>query len=101
MLVFSLYHNYFSLEHGTEVHPTFFMHRNINKPYHIDYCFASRKFNEKLKSVEIGDYNDWIGYSDHMLLIIDDPAGIRTQGPNIYKYTFLLFLNVNLRCTEV
>ncbi len=30
-----------------------------------------------------------------------DPAGIRTQGPNIYKYTFLLFLNVNLRCTEV
>ena len=70
-LVLSLYHNYFMQEQGLEAHPTFFMHRNINKPYHIDYCFASKIFKKKLKSVEIGNYKDWIGYSDHMPLIID------------------------------
>src|SRR5690606_21910920 len=31
----SVYHQYFSAEQGKEKHPTFFLHRQQNKPYHI------------------------------------------------------------------
>jgi endonuclease/exonuclease/phosphatase family metal-dependent hydrolase len=37
----------------------------------MDYCFLSNELiNDKTK-VEIGHYEDWIKWSDHMPLIID------------------------------
>ncbi len=39
--IFSVYHKLLNQEQGKEKHPTFFLQRNKNKPYHIDYCFAS------------------------------------------------------------
>jgi exodeoxyribonuclease III len=67
--IFSTYHSYSNLAQGIEQHPTYFMYRHQNKPYHIDYCFVSSALLKKLDSVEIGDYNDWINYSDHVPVI--------------------------------
>jgi exodeoxyribonuclease-3 len=67
----SIYHQCFGCEQGKEGHPTFFLQRNINKPYHIDYCFASNDLLNKVQNVEIGSYEKWISHSDHSPLIID------------------------------
>lgn len=64
----SLYHEFFNEDFGGETHPTFFMHHNRDKPYHIDYCFASTNF--EAKKVEVGNFSDWAKKSDHMPIII-------------------------------
>jgi len=64
----STYHSFCGEEFGKETKPTLFMHHNRNKPYHVDYCFASKHF--KLENVEIGEYADWAKKSDHMPLMI-------------------------------
>lgn len=67
----SIYHQYFKQQHGKEIYPTLYLYRHQNKPYHIDYCFASTDMLKKLKKVQVGEYEDWIKLSDHMPLIID------------------------------
>jgi len=67
----SIYHKHFNIEQGQEIQPTFFLQRNVNKPYHIDYCFASADILDKVQNVEIGTYENWTAYSDHSPLIID------------------------------
>ncbi len=66
----SVYHNYFSTEQGKERHPTLYMYRKEEKSYHIDYCFASEDFLDKLKEVEVGKYEEWTLHSDHSPLSI-------------------------------
>jgi hypothetical protein len=34
----SVYHKYFEQQQGKEAHPTFYLYRHQNKPYHMDYC---------------------------------------------------------------
>lgn len=68
--IFSTYHLHHKQTQGTEKHATFYMYRHKEKAYHIDYCFVSHDMIEKLQSVEVGDYNSWIKYSDHVPLII-------------------------------
>jgi len=46
------------------------MYRHKNKPYHIDYCFASAELMSGQQTVEVGDYDEWIGLSDHVPVII-------------------------------
>jgi exonuclease III len=53
------------MEQGKEEHPTLYLYRNLEKPYHIDYCFASADLLEKVKQVEIGSYENWFMHSDH------------------------------------
>jgi endonuclease/exonuclease/phosphatase family metal-dependent hydrolase len=67
----SVYHQLLDIEQGKELHPTFYMFRKNEKPYHIDYCFASQEIIKKIKSIEIGKYEDWISISDHMPLTIE------------------------------
>jgi exonuclease III len=55
---------------GKERHPTLYMYRHQDKPYHLDYCFASHDITRKLKSVEIGGYDLWSAYSDHVPVIV-------------------------------
>ena len=62
----SCYHSHRNQVQGKEKHPTYYMYRHKNKPYHIDYCFVSETLAENIKSVEIGDYDIWIKYSDHV-----------------------------------
>ncbi len=69
--IYSLYHSFYKIEHGKEIHPTLYMYRHKQKPYHIDYCFVSQKLAEKLQTVEIGDFDQWIKYSDHTPVIVD------------------------------
>jgi exodeoxyribonuclease-3 len=68
--IFSTYHAYFNCVPGMETHPTFFLYRDQNKPYHIDYCFASAGLIKKLGQVEIGPFEDWSQHSDHNPLIV-------------------------------
>lgn len=65
----SIYHNHYNQEQGKEQHATQYMYRHKDKPYHLDYCFASKWFSKKLISAEIGRYDSWIKYSDHMPVI--------------------------------
>jgi exonuclease III len=67
----STYHFYNEEEQGKESNPTLHLHRNFDKPYHIDYCFASDFFMKRLKQVKIGTYENWAKYSDHNPVIID------------------------------
>ncbi len=69
--IFSAYHKFYNKEQGKEEHPTLYMYRHKDKPYHIDYCFASIDFINVLKNVEVGIYETWSQYSDHKPLIVD------------------------------
>lgn len=69
--IHSIYHKHFNQEQGKENHATFFLQRNKIKPYHIDYCFASQDLYEHVESINIGDYDNWIQFSDHCPLIIN------------------------------
>ncbi len=69
--IFSTYHYFHQQQQGKEEHATLFLYRNQNKPYHIDYCFASHYFVDKLKHVEIGSFEDWTTYSDHCPLTVE------------------------------
>ncbi len=67
----SVYHHHHNQNHGTEQHPTFALYRHKDKPYHLDYCFASADLIGKLKHVEIGAHDEWCGLSDHLPLMIE------------------------------
>lgn len=66
----SLYHEAMIEEQGKETHPTFYLHRNLNKAYHIDYCFAPKIFKQILTELKIGQYEEWSKISDHMPMIL-------------------------------
>ncbi|MCG6146560.1 endonuclease/exonuclease/phosphatase family protein [Leptospira bandrabouensis] len=66
----SLYHELYLQEQGNEQIPTFYLHRNREKPYHIDYVFLPKNFIGNTK-FEIGKFDEWIKLSDHMPLIVE------------------------------
>jgi exodeoxyribonuclease-3 len=68
--IHSVYHKHFKQAQGKEQHPTLYMYRQKDKPYHIDYCFASKDMIRYLESVEVGDYDFWIKHSDHVPVIV-------------------------------
>ena len=69
--IHSIYHQSLNQQHGQEAHPTFYLQRKLHKPYHIDYCFASEDILKKVTKIEIGNFENWIEYSDHTPLIIE------------------------------
>jgi len=64
--IHSVYHKHFNQLQGGEQHPTFYLYKRKDKPYHLDYCFASVDMIEHLESVEVGEQECWSKYSDHM-----------------------------------
>jgi hypothetical protein len=54
---------------GKESTPTLYMHRNLAKPYHIDYAFISKRLLGPDASIEIGKHETWLDHSDNMPLI--------------------------------
>lgn len=68
--IFSTYHLHRKQTQGVEEHPTLYMYRHKDKPYHIDYCFVSKDLLGKVSSVEIGNFDEWIKYSDHVPVVI-------------------------------
>lgn len=67
----SLYHGLSGCEHGAEKDATIFMYKAKNKPYYIDYIFAHEERLRQRPAFEIGKYDDWIKYSDHMPLFAE------------------------------
>lgn len=64
----SLYHHAMQEEQGAESIPTFYLQRNLSKPYHIDYVFVSSDLIST-SSLEIGKSSDWLPLSDHVPLV--------------------------------
>lgn len=66
----SSYHRFHRQAQGAEVHPTHYLYRHKNKPYHLDYCFLSADMVGRIKSVEVGAHRKWARYSDHVPIIV-------------------------------
>ena len=66
----SVYHHYTGEQQGKESQPTFFMHRKVARPYHIDYAFASADLFQS-SEISIGRADEWLAFSDHMPLVLD------------------------------
>ena len=58
----SSYHEYTQDKFGEESDATFYHTKNRNKTYHIDYIFTK---NTNIQSCIVGNYDNWIKYSDH------------------------------------
>ena len=68
--VCSAYHAVCSDEFGEETKATFHMHKKEDRPYHIDHAFAPGHRIGQETEVRVGRYDDWIGASDHMPLLV-------------------------------
>ncbi len=68
--IVSLYHLHKNETQGTETEPTFYMHRKIDKPYHIDYAFISKGLASS-SSLDIGSHEIWLEHSDHMPFLVN------------------------------
>jgi exonuclease III len=66
----SVYHLNTKEEQRKESEPTFFLQKNQDKPYHIDYFFVSVGF-QKPKDFRVEKRDNWIKISDHVPLIVE------------------------------
>ena len=66
----SLYHEIHGIEQGNEPDPTLYLQRNLEKPYHIDYVFAS-KLLRLGATMDVLQPSEWLKFSDHMPLVVD------------------------------
>lgn len=66
----SLYHKERNIPQGNEPDPTYYMHRKLEKPYHIDYVFASNSISAQAK-VQVLLAADWLKHSDHIPIVVD------------------------------
>lgn len=58
-----IYHHKSGDEQGKEKIPTFFLYRHLDKPFHIDHCFATP---HKIKKMTIHARWQWLALSDHL-----------------------------------
>ncbi len=68
--IHSAYHLHHQQVQGKEAHPTFYLYRHLDKPYHLDYCFLSAGLAGNIQSVDIGDHSFWTRYSDHVPVMV-------------------------------
>lgn len=66
----SVYHSYTNELQGQETTPTFYLHRKLDRPYHIDYFFVSKTMLIGEYSVAIPDKDAWLKYSDHVPVVL-------------------------------
>ena len=62
------YHYLNDENQGEESKSTFFMNRNLSKPFHLDHIFASK---EKIKNLQIPNPEYWMTLSDHVPIIFE------------------------------
>ncbi len=88
--IYSLYHKQEFVGQGEEIHPTYHMYRKLDKPYHIDYCFASDSIIKSGFKILIDKADNWIDVSDHVPLIIELKAKPNLDGLNDSFSDFLI-----------
>ena len=62
------YHYLSDESQGEESQPTFYMNRNLEKPFHLDHIFASPG---RIKELKIGEEERWLKESDHLPMIFE------------------------------
>lgn len=62
----SFYHKFTGETQGKETQPTLYFQRKLLRPYHIDYIFGAQEFSDKIIDIKFGQFDKWIGISDHM-----------------------------------
>jgi exodeoxyribonuclease III len=67
----SAYHERFNESQGTETCPTFCLHRHEYRRYHIDFIFIPREWIFRLRTVDVGKYEQWSKQSDHCPVVVD------------------------------
>lgn len=63
-----IWHFYHKEEQGNESVPIFYLYRHLDKPLHIDHCFASP---EVVNSFNIHARVKWLNLSDHLPVEIE------------------------------
>lgn len=69
--IYSAYHHYFSEDQGKESTPTYYHYHREDRPFHIDFCFLSKKLLNQISSISIGKYKEWIDLSDHVPMQVE------------------------------
>lgn len=69
--IHSAYHHVYDEKQGEESLATLYFQRNIDKKFHIDFCFMSGDLLSEIDSFALGDYHSYIEHSDHMPLLVD------------------------------
>lgn len=64
----SAYHYIKSERAGRETQKTFYLHKHMDKGYHIDYCFLAP---ERISDFQILNSEQWLQYSDHLPLKVE------------------------------
>lgn len=64
--IVSAHHRHHREEHGAETRPTFFLYRHRTHPFHLDYVFVPKAWTRRLRSVEVGAFDEWRDVSDHV-----------------------------------
>lgn len=90
----STYHNQFKEDHGKEILKTFFMHRNIAKPYHIDYAFASHDIIKNGYNFTIENSSKWLDKSDHVPIVLDI-ISIESNSKILHSYMDFIVRHLN------
>jgi endonuclease/exonuclease/phosphatase family metal-dependent hydrolase len=62
----SVYHSVHGEEQGRETQKTFYLQKNIDKKYHIDYMFSEPGMIVRTTSFKVHDFTDWKELSDHV-----------------------------------
>lgn len=68
----SLYHLATGELQGQETNPTFYLHRHLSRPFHIDFCFAHHsKIPIEWNGLTVGNPEEWLRFSDHLPMLIN------------------------------
>ncbi len=78
--IVSAYHYFYRETQGRESQSTFFMNRNIEQPFHLDYIFTPRRWLKRLGKVRVGNPQVWLKYSDHCPLFLEIQEGSPAPG---------------------
>ena len=67
----SVYHEFFSENHGAETRPTYYFWHREERSFHIDYIFLPQMWMNRVVTCEVGAYQQWRPASDHMPVVVD------------------------------
>lgn len=69
--IVSLYHEHFGEAHGKETMATYWHQRSQIQGYHLDYCASPKSWLPRVKSLQLGAFDEWGTLSDHSPLIVE------------------------------